>query len=83
MSCVKSLNEIYKQYAAKTGKKVDITYRNIDDHRTALENSPWDFTSLMSLAFAEGRGTVGDVGDVTNGEYPKWNPKKVAEVITP
>ncbi|TFY63178.1 hypothetical protein EVG20_g6419 [Dentipellis fragilis] len=78
-----SLNEIYKQYAAKTGKKVDITYRSIDDLRTALENSPWDFTSLMSLTFAEGRGTVGDVGDVTNGEYPKWNPKKVAEVITP
>ncbi|KAA1474795.1 NAD(P)-binding protein [Dentipellis sp. KUC8613] len=78
-----SLNEIYKQYTAKTGKKIDITYRSIDDLRATLANNPWDFTSLMSLAFAEGKGTVGDVGDVTNDEYPEWNPQKVVEVITP
>ncbi|TFY63177.1 hypothetical protein EVG20_g6417 [Dentipellis fragilis] len=78
-----SFNDVVKQYEAKTGKKVDITYRSIADLQAAIKANGQDFASVLHLSWAQGGGVVGKPEELSNGLYPGWNPKKVIEVIAP
>ncbi|KAA1474003.1 NAD-P-binding protein [Dentipellis sp. KUC8613] len=78
-----SFSEVFKQYEAKTGTKLDITYLPIADLEAAIKANPADFVSLLQLGWAQGGGLVGKKEDLSNGLYPEWNPKKVIEVIAP
>ncbi|THH19846.1 hypothetical protein EW146_g1410 [Bondarzewia mesenterica] len=77
-----SFNNIFKTYEAKTGKKLDITYRASSDLEAAVKSNPNDIGSLLHWAWSIGGGTVGKEEDITNGEFPDWNPLKVVEVLT-
>ncbi|TFY63182.1 hypothetical protein EVG20_g6420 [Dentipellis fragilis] len=76
-----SFNSIFEQYTKKTGKKVDVTYRSIADLEDAIKKNPRDILSIFLLSWAQGKGVVGKADEVTNGEYPDWNPKTVIEVL--
>ncbi|KAA1474793.1 NAD-P-binding protein [Dentipellis sp. KUC8613] len=76
-----SFNDIAKQYEAKTGKKVEVSYRSIADLEAAVKANAQDFPSVLHLSWAQGGGVVGKPEELSNGLYPGWNPKKVIDVI--
>ncbi|TFY66336.1 hypothetical protein EVG20_g4762 [Dentipellis fragilis] len=77
-----SFNEIFKQYTAKTGKKITVSYQTLPELEAALKANPYDVASFLSSEWAQGRGLVGKPEELSNGLYPAWNPKKVIDVIT-
>ncbi|TFY63180.1 hypothetical protein EVG20_g6422 [Dentipellis fragilis] len=76
-----SFNRVFEQYTKKTGKKVDVTYRSTADLEDAVKKNPGDILSALLLSFAQRKGVVGKTDEVTNGEFPEWNPKTVIEVL--
>ncbi|TFY63676.1 hypothetical protein EVG20_g6216 [Dentipellis fragilis] len=76
-----SFNEVFKQYEAKTGAKLEITYRPIADLEAAVKANPADIVSVLYLHWATGAGTIGEKEDLSNGLFPGWNPKKVIEAL--
>ncbi|KAA1474796.1 NAD-P-binding protein [Dentipellis sp. KUC8613] len=84
-----SYNSIFEQYTQKTGKKVDVTYRSIADLAGAVQKipsgnmsmNPDDIMSILLLFNAQGKGVVGKADELSNGEFPGWNPKTVIEVL--
>ncbi|KAA1474799.1 NAD-P-binding protein [Dentipellis sp. KUC8613] len=76
-----SFNTVFEQYTKKTGKKVDVTYRSCADLEEAIKKNPRDILSILLLSWAQGNGIVGKPEEVTNGEFPGWNPKTVLEVL--
>ncbi|KAA1475518.1 NAD-P-binding protein [Dentipellis sp. KUC8613] len=77
-----SFNEIFKQYTAKTGKKIAVSYQSLPELQAALKANPYDVASYLSSEWAQGGGLVGKSEELSNGLYPDWNPKKVIDVIT-
>ncbi|TFY79787.1 hypothetical protein EWM64_g4224 [Hericium alpestre] len=78
-----SFNEIVRQYEAKTGKKLEVQLRSIEELEAALKANPQDFSSVLHLTWAQGDGVVGKPEEVSNSLWPEWNPKKVIEFIAP
>ncbi|KAA1475519.1 NAD-P-binding protein [Dentipellis sp. KUC8613] len=78
-----SFSEIFRQYTAKTGKKIVVTYQTLNELEAVLEANPHDFPSYIHWTWAQGGGVVGKPEELTNGLYPDWNPKKVIDVIAP
>ncbi|KAA1474800.1 NAD-P-binding protein [Dentipellis sp. KUC8613] len=76
-----SFNSVFEQYTKKTGKKIDITYRSIADLEEAIKKNPGDIMSILLLSFAQGKSVVGKPEEVTNGEFPGWNPKRVIDIL--
>ncbi|KAI0067602.1 NAD-P-binding protein [Artomyces pyxidatus] len=73
-----SLNEVFKAYEAKTGKKVVITYKSVSDLEAAVASNPHDFASHLHLLFALGEGIV---GTPDNDVYPNWNPTSMIDYL--
>lgn len=80
---MQSFNQIFAAYEQKTGKKIDVTYKSAQELKDALASNPRDFLSYLQLVWSLGQGQVGTPEQVSNGEYPEWNPKKVLDVIAP
>ncbi|KAA1474792.1 NAD-P-binding protein [Dentipellis sp. KUC8613] len=78
-----SFNEVFKQYEAKTRKKIAVAYRSIAELEAAVKANGADFSSFFHLAWAQGGGLTGKKEDLANGLFPGWNPKKVIDVIAP
>ncbi|KAA1474802.1 NAD-P-binding protein [Dentipellis sp. KUC8613] len=78
-----SFNEVFEKYSAKTGNKVEVSYRSIAELEEAVEKNPGDVKSRLLLIFAHGDGIVGKKEDVTNGEFPGWHPKTVLDILAP
>ncbi|KAA1474798.1 NAD-P-binding protein [Dentipellis sp. KUC8613] len=76
-----SFNSVFDQYTKKTGKKVDVTYRSVADLEEAIKKNPRDIMSTLLLSFVQGKGVVGKADELSNGEFPGWNPKTVIEVL--
>ena len=81
--CVQSFNDIFKSYEAKTGKKLEVTYKSAAELQAAFTSNPHDLASLLHFAWSIGGGTVGNFEDVTNGEFPDFKPVKVIDVLVP
>ncbi|TFY63187.1 hypothetical protein EVG20_g6425 [Dentipellis fragilis] len=78
-----SFNEVYEQYSAKTGNKIDVSYHSIAELEETVKKNPGDVKSRLLLIFAHGDGVAGKKEDVTNGEYPGWHPKTVLDILAP
>jgi len=73
----KSFNEIFKEYEAKTGKKVEVTYIPVSELDVRLASNPQDFTSYLHKLWA-----TADGGSKTDNHlYPGWNPSTVVDNI--
>ena len=77
-SIEQSFNEIFKEYEAKTGKKVEVTYIPVSELDARLASNPQDFSSFLHKLWAttDGRGLKTD-----NHLYPGWNPSSVVDNI--
>ena len=71
-----SLNEIFKEYEAKTGKKVEVTYIPVSELDARLASNPRDFVSFLQRLSA----TL-DWKKTDNSLYPDWNPSPVIEFL--
>ncbi|KAI0060609.1 NAD-P-binding protein [Artomyces pyxidatus] len=74
----KSLNEVVNAYEAKTRKKVEVSYRSIEDLKAAVAANPHDFGAQMHLVFALGEGAV---GTPDNDLYPDWHPAPIIDFL--
>ncbi|KAI0067601.1 NAD-P-binding protein [Artomyces pyxidatus] len=74
----KSLNEIVRAYEAKTGKKVNVTYRSIKELKAAIALNTHDFAAQMHLVFALGEGAV---ETPNNDLYPDWHPTPIIDFL--
>ncbi|EIM81417.1 NAD-P-binding protein [Stereum hirsutum FP-91666 SS1] len=79
-----SLNEIYKAYEARTGNKVEVTYRSIPELQKTMKNNPKDIGSMWQCLWALGVGIVGTPEQVSESirVWPEWNPKKISDVTS-
>jgi len=73
----KSFNEIVKEYEARTGKKVEVTYIPISELDARLASNPQDFIAYLHKLWATTEGPL--VTD--NHLYPDWNPSSVVDNI--
>lgn len=73
-----SFNEIVKEYEAKTGKKVDVTYVPISELDARIASNPQDLVAFLHKiwATAYSRCSMTD-----NHLYPAWNPSSVIDNI--
>ena len=78
-SCLKSLNQVFKEYEARTGKKVSVTYVSIEELEGVVASNPADLQAVLHYHWATGNGLVGDVTD--NAKYPNWNPTPVIDFL--
>ncbi|KAF8258519.1 NAD-P-binding protein [Lactarius quietus] len=72
----KSFNEIFKEYEAKTGKKVEVTYIPISELDTRIASNPQDIVSSLQKIWATPYHSETD-----NHLYPEWNPSSVVDNI--
>ncbi|ETW84794.1 hypothetical protein HETIRDRAFT_473515 [Heterobasidion irregulare TC 32-1] len=76
-----SLNAIIDEYQTFTGKTVKVTYLATEDLKEALKKNPNDVISAIRLAWATGKGVVGEESELANSEYLEWKPKSVLESV--
>ncbi|EIM89928.1 NAD-P-binding protein [Stereum hirsutum FP-91666 SS1] len=76
-----SVNDVYKAYEVKTGKKAEVTYRTIPELKEAMESNPRDIASMWHCWWALGVGSVGAPEQVSNGVWPAWKPKSISFFI--
>ncbi|KAI0060415.1 NAD-P-binding protein [Artomyces pyxidatus] len=73
----KSFNEIFIAYEAKTGKKVDVTYKSVSELEAAVAAYPADFLSMLHITWA----LEGTIQTSDNYLYPDWHPKPVIDYL--
>jgi ABC-type glycerol-3-phosphate transport system substrate-binding protein len=71
-----SFNEIFKEYEAKTGKKVEVTYIPISELDARMASNPQDVAAYLQKVWATPYHTETD-----NHLYPDWNPSSVIDNI--
>ncbi|KAI9448450.1 NAD-P-binding protein [Lactarius indigo] len=71
----KSFNEIFKEYEAKTGKKVEVTYIPISELDARIASNPQDVLAFLHKLWATGDGRW----RTDNHLYPDWNPSSVVD----
>ncbi len=72
-----SFNEIVKEYEAKTGKKVEVTYIPVSELDARLASNPQDFAAFLHKIWATTDGRL----ETDNHLYPDWNPSSVLDNI--
>ena len=69
-----SFNEIVKEYEARTGKKVEVTYMPISELDARLASNPQDLPAFLHKLWAT---TDTRQLETDNHLYPGWNPSSV------
>ena len=72
-----SFNEIVKEYEAKTGKKVGVTYIPVSELDARLASNPQDVSAYLHKRWA----TLDRHLETDNHLYPDWNPSSVVDNI--
>ncbi|KAH9052641.1 NAD-P-binding protein [Lactarius vividus] len=74
----KSFNEIFKEYEAKTGKKLEVTYISISELEARLASTPRDIPAFVHKFWATQDGSP---KTTDNDLYPEWNPSPVLDYL--
>ncbi|KAI0257989.1 NAD-binding protein [Gloeopeniophorella convolvens] len=69
------LNEVFQQYEAKTGKKLDVTYAPVSKLDAKIAANPQDLAAYLHKVWA----TAGPFQTLNNDLYPEWNPSSVID----
>ena len=72
-----SFNEIFKEYEAKSGKRLEVTYIPVSDLDERLAANPQEVAAALHKFLA----TVGPFLQTDNDLYPDWNPTSVLDNI--
>jgi len=75
-----TFNEIVSGYQGETGKKLEVDYTPVSALKENIAKNPGDFVNFLKLAWAQGKGIVGE--EIDNNEWREWSPKKVMDFIT-
>ncbi|KAI0296986.1 NAD-P-binding protein [Multifurca ochricompacta] len=70
----KSFNELFKEYEAKTGKKLEITYIPVSELDARLATNPRDVFAFLHKLWSTGSEKEND-----NHLYPDWNPSPLID----
>ena len=71
------MNEVFKAYEEKTGKKLEVTYIPVSELEARLAANPGDFHSVLNKGWA----TTGPFQRTDNHLYPDWNPSAVIDNV--
>lgn len=77
---MQSLNAIVREYEAKSGKKLQVEYRQVSELEDKLKETPENLLAFLRLTW-EARLGAHKAEEVANVEFPDWNPSKVVDVI--
>ena len=58
-----------------------VTYLATEDLKETLKKNPNDVISAIRLAWATGKGVVGEESELANSEYLEWKPKSVLKSV--
>ena len=72
-----SFNEIVKEYEAKTGKKVEVTYIPVSELDARLASNPQDVSAFLHKLWA----TTDVHLETDNHLYPGWNPSSAVDNV--
>jgi hypothetical protein len=72
-----SFNEIFKEYEAKTGKKVEVTYIPISELDAQVASNPGHSVAFLRKYWAT--AGYGSSKKSDNYLYPDWNPSPVID----
>ena len=75
------MNRIVAEWEKRTGKRLVVTHHPLSEYKEAYAKNPEDLGALLSISWEEGKGAVGKPEEVTNYEWPEWNPQKVVDYI--
>jgi ABC-type glycerol-3-phosphate transport system substrate-binding protein len=76
-----SFNEVVKEYEAKTGKKVEVTYMPFSELDARLASNPQDFGAYVHKYVHKLWATADGHLETDNHLYPGWNPSSVVDNI--
>ncbi|KAH9052642.1 NAD-P-binding protein [Lactarius vividus] len=74
----KSFNEIFKEYEAKTGKKLEVTYISVSELEARLASNPRDIPTYVHKHLATWDWSP---EKTDNDLYPEWNPSPVLDYL--
>ncbi|TFY73166.1 hypothetical protein EWM64_g10846, partial [Hericium alpestre] len=77
-----SFNAVISEYEKRTGRKLTVIYRPLEELKEAAKN-PDDFVNNLLADYATGGSIVADKSELDNHLYPDWNPKRVIDVLLP
>lgn len=78
---VQSLQSIVNGYQERMGNSLAVNYLPVYALREAVEKNVGDVLSHIRLAWALGKGVVGERDELDNYEYSDWNPATALDVI--
>ena len=76
-----SLNQLAEEWKKRSSKPVTVIHRPRSEVEDAVAKNPSDWASLIFLSWDEGGGSSGKPEEITNSEFPDWNPKKVVDYL--
>jgi len=76
-----TMNSIAAAYEKGSGKKLDVSHRSLEELKEAVKNSPLDVAQTLMLDWEIGGGVVGTPEQLSNKEFPEWNPLKAVDVL--
>ncbi|KAI0300682.1 NAD-P-binding protein [Multifurca ochricompacta] len=74
----KSFNEVFREYEAKTGKKLEVTNVPVSELDTRLAANPRDIFAILHKAWSTGPEPK---KENDNHLYPGWNPSSLLDNI--
>ncbi|KDQ62723.1 hypothetical protein JAAARDRAFT_190011 [Jaapia argillacea MUCL 33604] len=77
----KSLNQIVADYQAKTGIQLEISRESRAELEAAVQKEPGNFGKAVQLIWDNGGSLVGEPGQLSNTDWPEWNPTSVVDAI--
>ncbi|EJU04366.1 NADP-binding protein [Dacryopinax primogenitus] len=76
-----TMNKIAAEYERRSGKKLEVTHRSLEEMREAVRNSPLDVSETLRLDWELGGGTAGTPEQLDNKLWPEFNPTSAVDVL--
>jgi len=75
------IKEVIAEYEKRTGKKVEISYKSVEDLKASVAGNPYDFQSIFWLTVEDGQGVIGAEDEVNLYKPTGWNPTKAIDFV--
>ncbi|KAL5513171.1 hypothetical protein ACEPAH_3569 [Sanghuangporus vaninii] len=74
-------NQIVDDWKKRSGKDVAISHLPRSHFEDSLAKDPSNHVNELILKQDKGKGVVGKSDEITNYEFPDWNPRKVVDAL--
>jgi len=76
-----TMNKIAAEYEQRSGKKLDLSHRSLEELKEAVKNNPMDVSETLRLDWELGGGVTGTPEQMDNKLWPEWNPTRAVDVL--